>query len=121
MIGSSLSLFSFASAGRPAPSRDIAAQRRALVLELVGSAGLAGLAVAAASVALPAGTQLLAAAPAIAAGLCRYVEIMFRIAYLNRLPLRDAGLLDLADRARRLCIVCAGVLFAAAAILLVQG
>jgi hypothetical protein len=127
MIGSSLSLLSVsapASLRRPKPYRgDVAQQRRALFFGLLGSEMLAGLGIAAAVLGLQAGTlgQALAVALAIAAGLYRYVEIMFRLAYLNGLPLRDTGLVDLADNARRLAMVCATVFFAAMAMLVARG
>ena len=84
------------------PPQDVPAQRRALLLELAGSVVAVGLSVALASVALGASPILyaLAAGAAAVIGLSRYVELMFRIAYLNALPARDHGLLRLAALGR---------------------
>ncbi len=124
MIGSVLNrdFTPFVTDSRPSrPPPNIAAQRRALLIELAGSAVGVGLAVALAGLALGASPVLYAlmVGAATVVGLSRYVELMFRMAYLNRLPARDHGLLQLATFARRIGSAGAMAALAVAAILTV--
>jgi hypothetical protein len=125
MIGSNSfqqSAFDLLPVSRSVRHHDVGAQRRSLFVDLIGGEVLAALAVSAA-IMVGAGTVggVLAVAAPIAAGLCRYVEIMFRLAYLNSLPYGDGGLLGLAARARRIGALSVGVFFAAVVLVLAGG